>query len=253
MMRATKASMVATAAAAIVLITGALAASASAAPGKPTTPGPDFASLSAAQWTWELEAVNDPSHPVVDPNPGTPSSPAPVNCALGQSGPVWFLAGTTYAQGFTTTYRSCSVPPGRTLFFPLIDAWADNLPCPPNPPTTFTATDLTNFAGSFVDGVDPASLHASIDGRAISNVRRAQASGFTYTLPANNAIGVAFCGAPYPAGTMTPTPGAYADGYYAELQPMPPGTHELDFGGTQTSNGTSFVEGIHYTITVTPH
>src|SRR5437773_9144834 len=37
-------------------------------------------------------------------------------CALDQSGPLWYLAGT--AGG--AVVRSCSVPAGKALFFPLI-------------------------------------------------------------------------------------------------------------------------------------
>jgi hypothetical protein len=242
--------MVAVAAAATLLITGALAASASADPGKPTTPGPDFGATSASQWLWELQAPNDPTHQVTTQNPGTPSSPAPVNCALGQSGPVWFLAGTTYAQPFSTTYRSCTVPPGKTLFFPLVDSWADNLPCPGGPAGTLTAQQLHDLVQSQIDTVDPASLHATVDGHPVSNVKRAEANGFFYTLPANNALGVFGCGAPFPVGTMTTPPGAFANGYYAEVPPLSVGVHQVNFGGTLPPQ---FVEDIHYTITVSPH
>lgn len=39
-------------------------------------------------------------------------------CSRGQTGPVWFLAGT---YGTARTIRSCRVPAGKTLFFPLIN------------------------------------------------------------------------------------------------------------------------------------
>ena len=55
--------------------------------------GRTYAQWSAAAWRWELEQPNKPSSPVVDPNPGTKTSPEQVNCRLGQSGKVWFLGG----------------------------------------------------------------------------------------------------------------------------------------------------------------
>jgi hypothetical protein len=217
-----------------------------------------YGQWSAAQWTWELQATDDPTHPVVDQNPGTATNPEPVNCALGQSGNVWFLAGTTYAQPFTTTYRSCSVPAGRFLFFPLVDAWLDNLSCPGTPDGTLTADQLRAGITPFIDGVDTASLHASVDGRSVGGLTgdpaafRAQGNGFVYTLPANNALGPFGCGTPFPAGTMTPPPGAFADGYYVMLPPMSVGTHQLSFGGSESAGGSTFSQDIHYTITVTP-
>ena len=71
-----------------------------------------------------------PSSPVIDPNPGTKDHPEAVDCRLGQSGKVWFLAGTTLAQSYPVAYRSCTVPTGVALFFPVIDTWIDNLNCP---------------------------------------------------------------------------------------------------------------------------
>jgi hypothetical protein len=214
--------------------------------------GRSYSAWSAAQWAWEIAAPNDPTHQVVDPNSGTAASPEPVNCALGQSGNVWFLAGTTYAQSFQTAYRSCTIPHGKNLFFPLIDAWIDNLSCPPNPPTTLTTEELLAQITPFIDAIDPGSLHATVDGRSVAGLTdsstafRVQALDFSYTLPANNALGVVACGASLPAGTTTPPPGAVADGVYVMLPPLASGTHQIDFGGSSSG----FDEEIHYTITV---
>src|SRR5437660_12901041 len=45
-----------------------------------------------------------------------PSQSGEGDCSLGQSGPVWFLAGTV-GQGPVT--RSCTIPTGKALFFPI--------------------------------------------------------------------------------------------------------------------------------------
>ena len=134
--------------------------------------GLTYGQWSGVQWSWELSAADDPTHPVVDPNPGTPAQPELVNCSLGQVGNVWFLAGTTYAQPFTTTYRSCKVPSGRFLFFPLVDAWADNLSCPGTPNTTLTADELRTEVAQIGDSVDTTSLHASVDGQPVRNLSK---------------------------------------------------------------------------------
>jgi hypothetical protein len=168
------------------------------------------------QWAWEIEAPNNPTHQAVDPNSGTAQAPEPVNCALGQSRNAWFLAGTTYAQAPVPTYRSCTVPSGKFLFLPLIDSWVDNLNCPPSPPFTMTADELKAIVADQTDSIVAGSLQASVDGNAVPGLDdsgsafRAQANGFSYSLPANNALGVVFCGAALPAGTTPPPPGAFA-------------------------------------------
>jgi hypothetical protein len=48
-----------------------------------------------------------------------PSSQAgEVDCFLGQSGSVWFLGGSTGEKPFT---RSCTIPTGTALFFPIVN------------------------------------------------------------------------------------------------------------------------------------
>ncbi|MEO6281586.1 hypothetical protein [Roseateles sp.] len=60
-------------------------------------------------WQWAMSFDDDES-PVADRDGRF--------CAEGQDGPVWFLAGT---YGTARTVRSCHVPAGKTLFFPLIN------------------------------------------------------------------------------------------------------------------------------------
>jgi hypothetical protein len=60
-------------------------------------------------WRWALSFDDDES-PVADHDGRF--------CAEGQSGPVWFLAGT---YGTARTIRSCRVPAGKALFFPLVN------------------------------------------------------------------------------------------------------------------------------------
>ncbi|RZJ10076.1 MAG: hypothetical protein EOP39_09680 [Rubrivivax sp.] len=60
-------------------------------------------------WRWAL-SFDDEESPVADRDGRF--------CAEGQSGPVWFLAGT---YGTARTTRTCRVPAGKTLFFPLVN------------------------------------------------------------------------------------------------------------------------------------
>lgn len=77
-------------------------------PGKPIA-GASQEEWSKRWWQWALSFDDDDS-PLADRDGRL--------CAEGQSGPVWFLAGT---YGTARTVRSCRVPAGKTLFFPLIN------------------------------------------------------------------------------------------------------------------------------------
>jgi len=219
--------------------------------------GETYGQWSGAQWAWTIQVPTSPTNDqVIDPNPGTAASPEPVDCTLRQTGNVWFLAGTTFFQNYTTAYRSCTIPAGKFLFFPLIDAWQDNLNCPGFPPFTATADELRAAVSAQIDQIAAGSMQVTVDGRSVQGLAdkttafRAQANGFSYSLPANNALGPLFCSPDsFPAGTMPPPPGAFADGVYVMLPPLSVGTHQLAFTAALTGGLT---EDVHYTITVAP-
>lgn len=77
-------------------------------PGKPVA-GVSQEEWSKRWWRWAL-SFDDEDSPVADPDGRL--------CAHGQTGPVWFLAGT---YGTARTVRSCRVPAGKTLFIPLVN------------------------------------------------------------------------------------------------------------------------------------
>jgi hypothetical protein len=131
-----------------------------------------------------------------------------------QSGPVWFVAGST--SGVPPVTRTFDVPPGKFVLFPLINWIVAN---GPDPGFSNTAEEAT----ALVDGtVDPAQLFAEVDGAAISDLagRRERApENFTFTVTNDT----------FPAGTYTD---ANADGYWVMLEPLSAGPHTLHFGGT---------------------
>jgi hypothetical protein len=225
-----------------------------------TAYGRNYSQWSAAQWQWELEQPNVASSPVVDPDPGTASQPAAVDCTLGQSGKVWFLSGISFLQSYAAAYRTCSVPAGVALFFPVIDSWMDNLNCPGQPTFTLTGDQLRQIVQQQADSIVPGSMSVTSDGRAVqglsdrSTAYRAAVGGFSYTLPANNALSQFCPGDPFPAGTTPPLPpGAYADGVYIMLAPLSAGVHHLSFTAAETGGPQgSVTQNVTYTITVTP-
>lgn len=76
--------------------------------------GAGYAELSGQWWQWAL-AGTAAANPVADPTGA--------NCAVRQTRSVWFLAGTF---GGAAT-RSCSVPSGTALSFPVVNTiWAND-------------------------------------------------------------------------------------------------------------------------------
>jgi hypothetical protein len=201
---------------------------------------------------------------------GTAAAPAPVHCSAGQSGQVWFIGGTfqptsTTPQGVVRAdvYRTCSIPSGISLLFPVLNDEFDNLGCPN---TSYSADQLTTAAKTGIDDIVPGSMSATIDNVAVSGLTdshsafRAPSPFFSYTLPADN-IGPIF-GCSFPPGKTPPAPGAIADGVYLMLAPLSVGTHTIHFGGELNvpNNPTppaplgpvDFIQNINYTITITP-
>jgi hypothetical protein len=217
--------------------------------------GLTYAQWSAAWWAWEMQTPTSPTNDQnIEPNAGTAANPQPVNCALRQTGDVWFLQGTSFFEGqnYSTAYRSCTIPSGKYLFLSPVSATQDDLECPGTPPGTQTADQLRADVAALIDQVVPASLQVTVDGASVQGLTDSPTAfrvqtGYSYTLPSDNALGFDFCGEFFPAGTMPPAPGAFADGIYVMLPPLSVGKHTLEFSSAASGGGAS---DDHYTVTV---
>jgi hypothetical protein len=167
-------------------------------------------------WKWALELQGD--NPLVDPTGAF--------CANGQIGDVWFLAGTT---GGSAT-RSCTIPAGKALLFPIVNTVVDNS-FVPDPTSPYWRDEAT-----LVQAVDDAmalthDMALDIDGITWTNAELletyAGATVFAYTLPAEPNFYTACCSASI-VGTVDP---AVTGGFWAMLDPLPPGPHEITFTG----------------------
>jgi hypothetical protein len=86
------------------------------------THGKTHGEWSAAWSKWAYEAPTS-KNPFLDVTG--------VNCAVGQSGHVWFLAGTFFVGPATSpVVRTCTIPAGERLFFSVGSSFCagDNLP-----------------------------------------------------------------------------------------------------------------------------
>jgi len=151
--------------------------------------------------------------------------------ANGQLGPVWFLGGVYNVSG--TAVRDCTVPAGKALFFPIINAECSTL----EPPPFYGANEaeLRSCATSFLIG----DVSAEIDGVAVQDLHRylVESPLFTFTVPPDNILGV-------PAGTGQ----SVSNGYWLMLAPLSVGEHVIHFSGAYPDVG--FTLDITYNLTV---
>ena len=176
------------------------------------------------QWVFSLPATNSP----LDTG----------DCSAGQSGPVWFLA---VPFGCATNTRSCTIPAGVALFFPISDGFADNTDCPSA--DTFSVEQLMGLAASFVEL--SSGMSCTIDGvpvkgleDSITSPYRVGPQVFNHTLASTDNIYANFFGLTcIPDGiTVYPT---VDDGVYLLLAPLSAGQHTIHVA----------IESCHHDIT----
>jgi hypothetical protein len=175
---------------------------------------------SQAEWSriwWQWAGSFDESESPVADLSGS-------KCHLGQGGAVWFLAGT---YGTHRTVRTCEVPRGKTLFFPLI-----NYVVMPPREGRWTCQSAKQRVRELTDG--PVALVLEIDGKQVSELERhRQATAACFDM----AAGIRGGDPVFPAA---------ANGYYVMLRPLPPGKHTLNFGGILSAMS----QAVTYTLIV---
>jgi hypothetical protein len=159
------------------------------------------------QWAFSFDRVRSP---VADQTGAM--------CASRQSGDVWFLAGT---YGTKRVVRACTVPFGKTLFFPLINYVAFRAE-----QSTEPCMSLAARASALVN--EPSALILEVDGKRYENLSRHRLAT--------------------PCFSVVPgeKPDAVSDGYYVAIQPLPRGKHILNFGGALPT----LMQAVTYTLIV---
>lgn len=215
---------------------------------------------SARWWQWVL-SIPPNSNPVLDGLQNTP--PHGNHCAQGQSDPVWLLPGTFGG----TAVRTCTVPLGRSLFFPIFNSefgsgvgdcqtipgdnpnfQANPGPCDaytyPGAPMGIPALQAA-AAAQLTSG--PVSLEVTIDGVQLRDLTtyRAQSPVFSYWLTSDS-LAHHLWGFKDPGGLESPI---VSDGYWVMFTPLQAGIHTLHF---RAANPTGFVIEVFYTLIVVP-
>jgi hypothetical protein len=166
--------------------------------------GLTYSDWTAKWWQWTLSISKDS-------NPGGDTTGK--DCSLKQNGPVWFLAGTF---GGAAT-RTCTIPAGKAIMLPLINAMCDYLA----KPNLKTEQQLLACAKSENEGIT--GLDATVDGVKTQGLQnyRVQSSLFNFTYPANNINGA-------PIGSTQ----GVSDGYWVLLKPLTVGSHKIHIAGS---------------------
>jgi hypothetical protein len=189
--------------------------------------------LTYGEWTgrWWQWLVSTPE----DRNPSADETGE--NCGEGQSGPVWFLAGTFGGLN----ERNCDIPAGKSIMFPVLNGECSYAEYP----DLKIESELRSCAVSSNDQVTE--LMVTIDGQAINESQlrsyRVQSPLFNLTLSENNIFGL-------PVTTTQ----AVSDGFWVFLPPLEPGQHEIHFRGAivdfTTESQNNFVTESLYHIRV---
>lgn len=164
--------------------------------------GKSYGEWAAEWWKW-ITAIPFDNNPQFDPTGEFQDN--------GQSGEVWFL-GSTFGWG-ETYERSCEVPAGKAIFFPIVPAvfWA--------PEDGETEEEVRALANASMDGVDM--LECSVDGVPLEDLFDYRAESPAFTLPDTLLVDFGFDpGDRYPA---------VADGFWILLAPLSRGEHVIHF------------------------
>ncbi|MBO9534238.1 MAG: hypothetical protein J7513_14800 [Solirubrobacteraceae bacterium] len=179
--------------------------------------GKTYSTHAANWWKWVL---------------AQPASKSPLTdtdgrfCAQGQSGSVWYLAGSFGDAGSIT--RTCTVPFGKTIIIPVANGLAAAFV--DDPPAQRTEAYLRAQVTPQLKAAT--NLKASLDGSAVTNPARyfEQSVLFSTTLGAGNIYDL-------PAGTQL-SPAVDA-GYYLAIYPPLLGNHTLKVSSTLPNGGGS--------------
>jgi hypothetical protein len=195
----------------------------------------------SAEWEQWADSIPVANHPLFDNG----------DCSVGQSGPVWFLGGKFCANGascsFTGVVRSCNVPAGKALYFPVFNgedsALEESVVEHPGDETFQQIATMRSFEDV---SMSSSSVSCSVDGAPIPHLKerfRVQSTAFGFTFPTDNLFKAIYGNPNFVAGTYFP---AVDDGWYVMLAPMNAGPHVVHFQGV---NG-GFALDITYNLNV---
>ena len=156
-----------------------------------------------ANYWWQWAYSMSPANSAVRDSSGS-------LCHVNQSGDVWFLAG---GYGTSLIQRSCTVPAGKYIFFPVINMVY-------GPPSRGQVTCRHVMDRAALNNDTLLAIDVELDGAYVSEPEK-------YRLKSPDCFDLA-ARIPPELGAAEVYPSA-ADGYWMMLKPLPPGPHSLKF------------------------
>ena len=192
--------------------------------------GRSYGELTAAWWQW-----------IYSHNQVQQTQQGAVNCSLGQSGPIWFLAGSP--TGTTAYVRSCTVPHSKALFFPVLNnSWVNE------PGENVTVAEKRDILDGVLSDVRPGLL----DSRACRLEVQLDGKITTFTYPTVRVQSPPFAASKV-AGHVDPE--SISDGFWVLLPPLKPGQHTLHIQGAycefESTEIHPFIGGVDITYNLT--
>jgi hypothetical protein len=235
----------------VLAVTGAIAAPVAPALISSTPAGRAYGQWAAAFWQWVL-GVPDNNYRVrsrrqrVNPLKNVTGE----HCAEHQIGDVWFLAGSWVGS----VNRSCTIPAGKSLFFPLINnVYVGFLTDPPEQRTEQFARDQAACTESAVISVSVDDIEINNPTSYFTGPSGSQSPVFNVQMP----FGVADEG----PGNLLESLGCKIEqvrewflspsaeqGYYLFLNPLPAGLHKLQWNASGRTAGST--QDVTYNVTV---
>ena len=209
----------------------------------------------AEQWWQWVTPIAQSLNPVLDT---TGAEGFRGNAALrGDTGGPFFLAGNSNATPVT---RMVTVPHSTLLFFPILSTQNDNTNGPGLPPTTFSAQELLDGFGGFFEPANLA-LFLEING---APVNPANLSAHRQTTSANAPYSNTYTSADSLTSFFGFDPaentGIYphtvfpvvADGYWAALDGLAPGSSlKIHFGASTKGGNSATLQDVTYILQAT--
>jgi hypothetical protein len=200
------------------------------APPNSTIYGQSYGDWAAAGWQYVV-GFPAATNPLNDPE-GT-------NCADGQSGPVFFLVGTS---GGAAERDECVAPVGKSIFFPAMNFFC----AAPEDGTVEEMVALCSWATDLITDVQ-----VTVDGMPVEGLKedyRFPSPVFPFDGAIDNPYDT-FCGG-VPSGTCyegAHTAG-FSDGYWIMLRPLSVGQHTIHMFGYLAD--WDFMVDVTYNLTV---
>jgi hypothetical protein len=177
--------------------------------------GKTYGDWAADWWQW---ALSQPiaTNPLVDTTG--------VQCAQGQFGKVWFLAGvfSLTSSNPPPVHRTCAVPAGKALLFPVLNSL--QIAQKSDSPQQQTLEFLRTQASSSVASVS--NLNATIDRVSVPDIMQQyleKSTPFSKVLPDDNILNIS---QPLSLGM------GVDKGWYLVAKPLAAGNHTIHFTGS---------------------